>query len=97
MAQRPEVSGKAISSRHFEPMGTKTCQFLLEGDYNGILRPEEHYVAVRRDLSDVDEAARRFRDDGDRQEIADRAYEYALSEHTYAHRVESILDVALAG
>ncbi len=78
-------------------MGTKTCQFLLEGDYNGILRPEEHYVAVRRDLSDVDEAARRFRDDGYRQEIADRAYEYAMSEHTYAHRVESILDVALAG
>ena len=31
------ISGKAISSRHFEPIGTKTCQILIEGHYNGIL------------------------------------------------------------
>lgn len=94
-AERPRVSGKAISSRHFEPMGTKTCQILLEGDYNGILRPEEHYVSVRKDLSDVEDAVRRFRDDAYRQEIADRAYEYAMAEHTYAHRVDAILDAVL--
>ncbi len=94
-ADRPRVSGKAISSRHFEPMGTKTCQILLEGDYNGILRPEEHYVAMRKDLSDVEDAVRRFRDDAYRQEIADRAYEYAMAAHTYAHRVDAILDVVL--
>ena len=96
-AERPKVSGKAISSRHFEPLGTKTCQILLEGDYNGILRAEEHYIAVRKDLSDVEEAVRRFRDDGYRQSIADRAYEYAMSEHTYAHRVDAILDQVLGG
>ncbi len=94
-ADRPQVSGKAISSRHFEPMGTKTCQILLEGDYNGILRPEEHYVAVRKDLSNVEEAVRRFRDDAYRRRIADRAYEYAMTEHTYGHRVDQVLDAAL--
>ena len=27
----PVLNGKAISSRHFEPIGTKTCQILIEG------------------------------------------------------------------
>ena len=35
----PYVSGKSISSRHFEPIGTKTCQLLLGGHYDGILHP----------------------------------------------------------
>ncbi len=96
-ADRPRFSGKAISSRHFEPMGTRTCQILLEGDYNGILRPEEHYVAVRKDLSDVEDAVRRFRDDDYRLQIASRAYELAMAEHTYAHRVDAILDAVLGG
>ncbi len=38
------VSGKSVSSRHFEPIGTKTCQILLEGEYNGVLSPGEHYI-----------------------------------------------------
>ena len=46
-----EVSGKSVSSRHFEPIGTKTCQILVEGEYNGVLRPGEHYIPVNRDLS----------------------------------------------
>ncbi len=96
-AERPAISGKAISSRHFEPIGTKTCQILLEGDYNGILFPDEHYVAVRKDLSDVEEAVRRFRDHDYRRQIADRAWELAMAEHTYAHRVDAILDAVLGG
>jgi hypothetical protein len=85
------VSGKSVSSRHFEPMGTKTCQILLEGDYNGVLKPDEHYIPVRRDLSDVEEAFRKFRDDAYRIDIAEHAYEYAMSEHTYAHRVAALV------
>jgi hypothetical protein len=88
---RRGVSGKSVSSRHFEPIGTKTCQILLEGDYNGLLRPGEHYIPVRRDLSDVGEAIRQFRDAAYRAEIAERAYEHVMSEHTYAHRVAALV------
>jgi hypothetical protein len=87
------VSGKSVSSRHFEPMGTKTCQILLEGEYNGVLRPDEHYIPVRRDLSDVGEAVRKFRDAAYRTEIAERAHEHAMSEHTYDHRVAALVRV----
>jgi hypothetical protein len=87
----PGVSGKAISSRHFEPIGTLTCQLLLEGHYNGILTADEHYIALRRDLSNMDEALDRFRDTGYREAMTQRTREYVLAEHTYARRVRQLL------
>jgi hypothetical protein len=89
----PYVSGKTISSRHFEPIGTKTCQLLLEGHYNGILRPSEHYIPVKRDLSDIGEATRRFKDGAERTRIVERAYEYVMDQHTYEHRVRALVRI----
>lgn len=85
------ISGKAISSRHFEPIGTKTCQVLLEGHYNGILKADEHYIAIKRDLSNVTDAVSRFKDQPYRQKLVDRTYEYVLDQHTYRHRVDNLL------
>jgi spore maturation protein CgeB len=91
--QPREVSGKSVSSRHFEPIGAKTCQILLEGHYNGILKPDEHYIPVRRDLADVQEAIGKFRDEGFRQKIVENAYDYVMSGHTYDHRVRYLMSV----
>jgi hypothetical protein len=90
--QLPEhTDGKAISSRHFEPIGTKTCQILIEGDYNGILRADEHYVSVKKDLSNIDAAIDRFCDEKHRAGVVDRAYDHIMAHHTYARRVDSLL------
>jgi hypothetical protein len=89
--QPREVSGKSISSRHFEPIGTKTCQLLVDGEYNGILKPDVHYISIRRDLSNIDEAVRRFRDEAYRQAMVDETYEYVMAEHTYDQRVRTLL------
>jgi hypothetical protein len=88
------VSGKAISSRHFEPIGTKTCQILLEGHYNGILKPDEHYISIKKDYSNLAEAICRFRDEDYRRAMVERTYEYAVAEHTYRHRVQSLIAAA---
>ncbi|MBR1244189.1 glycosyltransferase [Bradyrhizobium sp. AUGA SZCCT0274] len=85
------VSGKSISSRHFEAIGTKTCQVLIEGDYNGILKAGEHYIPVKSDLSDIDEAIRALRDQSYCRAIADRAHDLAMSGHTYDRRVTDVL------
>ncbi len=87
-----EISGKSISSRHFEPIGAKTAQILLEGDYNGILRPNEHYIAVRKDLSNVGEAIDRFRDGPARRRMIEDTYDYVMAHHTYAHRVAGLVE-----
>jgi len=85
------VSGKTISSRHFEPIGTKTCQILVEGHYNGILLADEHYISIKKDLSNINDAIHRFKDDEYRKTIAGRSYEYVMDEHTYRQRVETLL------
>ncbi|MHB8693434.1 MAG: glycosyltransferase family protein [Solirubrobacteraceae bacterium] len=87
------VSGKCISSRHFEAAGTRTCQILLAGEYNGILEAGEHYISVERDLSNLDDAIALFEDPALRREVADRAHEHVLSSHTYARRVDALVSV----
>jgi hypothetical protein len=52
----------AISPRHLEAVVTKTAQVLVEGSYSGVLEPERHYISVRHDLSDIEEALERLRD-----------------------------------
>lgn len=85
------VSGKAISSRHFEPIGTKTCQVLLEGGYNGILNADEHYVAIKKDYSNLGDAVARFKDESYRHQMVERTYQYVMDQHTYRHRVDALL------
>lgn len=84
-------SGKAISSRHFEPIGAMACQLLLEGRYNGILTAGQHYIAIDRDLGNVDEAVRQFRDLGVRRQVASQAYAHVMGAHTYRHRVQHMV------
>jgi hypothetical protein len=88
----PFLNGKAISSRHFEPIGTRTCQLLVEGSYNGILEPDRHYISVRRDLSNIDDAIARFKDPAYRAQICERAYDHVQSGHTYAHRIRALVE-----
>jgi hypothetical protein len=85
------VSGKAISSRHFEPMGTKTVQILLKGSYNDILIPDVHYFAVDKDLGNFEEKMLEFKDPYRWAEISNCAYEYAMDCHTYAHRLRDFV------
>jgi hypothetical protein len=81
------VNGKAVSSRHFESIGTKTCQVLLEGYYNGILKPDVHYVCLKKDYSNIQDVIERIKDRGYVQKLVDSTYEYAAEGHTYSHRV----------
>ena len=63
-----------VTPRHFDAVITKTCQVLVEGHYSGVLRADEHYIPVRRDLSDVDEVLTKVQDVGYMEELAERAY-----------------------
>jgi len=64
----------AISPRHLEAVITKTAQVLVEGHYSGVLKPERHYIPVRRDFSNLDEALERLRDTVATEEMTERAY-----------------------
>lgn len=85
------VDGRAVSSRHFEPMGTKTAQVLVEGFYNGLLLPGKHYIAVNPDFSNLQDAVLQLKDKALCGQMAEYAYADAMENHTYARRVESLV------
>lgn len=64
----------AISPRHLEAVITKTAQLLIEGSYSGVLEPERHYIPLRRDFSNLDEALERLRDADAIEAMTERAY-----------------------
>jgi Glycosyl transferases group 1 len=91
------VSGKCISSRHFEAIGTETCQILFPGRYNDLLEPDRHYLRLEPDFSNIDEVLAKFRDESFRLRLVRGAREWALDAHTYAHRVRTLLDAVGSG
>jgi hypothetical protein len=87
-----ERSGKCASSRHFDAIGTETCQILFPGRYNDLLVADEHYLALAPDFSNIDDVLGRFRDESYRVQMVRRTREWALEQHTHRHRVRALLD-----
>jgi hypothetical protein len=89
----------AVSPRHLEAVVAGTAQLLIEGRYNGILKAEQHYLPLRRDLVDLDDALERLADIDQLQRIADRAYEEIYLEGAWTTRQfgRSLLDAVSGG
>jgi len=87
---RCPLYSKAISSRHFDAIGTKTCQIMLRGKYNDILNADEHYIALEHDFSNIDDVMQRFHNQSYRNAMVQRTYEYIMDQHTYYHRISII-------
>ena len=87
----------AIGPRHFEACMTKTCQILVEGEYNGILKPWLHYIPVKKDFSNVDEVLKIVKEDKLRHEIVEKAYKDIVEsgKYTYGAFVENAFTKAL--
>ena len=89
----------ALSPRHLEAVATRTCQVLIEGEYDGVLEPERHYIPLRRDLSNLDEVLERMRRDEDRERIVETAYRDVVASGTWSYPrfVERLEDVTVGG
>jgi hypothetical protein len=88
-----ELALFAISPRHLEACATRTAQILVEGEYNGVLRPGEHYVELRRDLSNLDTVLDAVAGDGEEAgQMAARAHAdvVAPGRYTYRRLVEDV-------
>ncbi len=83
----------AITPRHLEACATRTCQVLIEGEYNGILVADEHYIELKRDFSNIAQVMDRIVKDEDRDRITGKAYQdiVASGRYSYERLVEFIL------
>src|SRR6185437_1508029 len=75
----------AISPRLFEAAQMKSAQLLVEGQYDGILEADRHYVPLREDLSNLDEALERIADPAETEAFAERAWEDLILSGDYSY------------
>jgi len=88
----PSTTLRIISGRQVEAAACKTVQILMEGDYNGYLKPGIHYIPLRRDYSNVDDVVRMLRDDALCASLTEAAYQVARQELTYAKLTAKFAD-----
>lgn len=55
MPYENNLAYRTISPRLFECAAFRVCMILYEGDYQGILQPNIHYISLKRDFSNIDE------------------------------------------
>ncbi len=91
------ISLYAASPRHFECCITRTCQILVEGEYNGILKENKHYIPIKKDFSNIDEVIEKIKDIDYCQQIANNAYEDIIEsgKYTYSQLVKKITKHAI--
>lgn len=84
----------ALSPRHFEAAVSKTCQVLLEGDYNGIFKANIHYIPISKDWSNLDEVVAKIKDHAYCEKIAEQAYMDIVASglYTYPRFVTFVFD-----
>lgn len=90
---RPPFYGKCISSRHFDAIGTGTVQVLLAGRYNNILSPDEDYIELKEDYSNLREVISSTEDVSLREEITTHVREKVLESHCHRNRVQEMLAI----
>jgi len=82
---RDEVSAHAVdfdmgqvSARIFEAAASRTALALVRGSYSGVIEPDEHYVPIEPDYSNVDQVIDRILDLDAMQAMADRTYTHVV-------------------
>lgn len=78
---------RLLGPRHFEAAMTRTCQILIEGDYQGVFQAGRHYIALRPDFSNLDEVLQSVQADQQRQEITSAVYRDVIESGNYSYKV----------
>ena len=88
-----KINLKALSPKHLEACITKTCQVLVEGNYNNILKAWVHYIPLKKDYSNLKKVIKLVSDDKIIKKITDKAYKDVVQSgnYTYEKFVEFVL------
>lgn len=75
-----------ISPRVFEAAALHTPMVLLAGRYSGLIQPDEHYVELRKDFSNVEDVLRQVEDIPALEAMAERTYRHLIGSGAYSYR-----------
>jgi hypothetical protein len=81
-----EVEMNQISPRIFEAIASRTGLILFEGTYSGIVRPDVHYISLKKDFSNIGEVLQRVGDDRGLEAMTARAHRDVIQSGRYRYR-----------
>src|SRR5262249_28658574 len=74
-----------VSPRIFEAVALRTGLILFEGTYSGVVKPDKHFVPLKKDFSNVGDVLRRVQDDRELEAMTDRAYRHVIESGAYTY------------
>lgn len=75
-----------ISPKIFEAIRLRTALVLFEGEYSGVVRPDEHFIPLKKDYSNVDSVFARLEDISFLEQMTSRAYRDVIGSGRYSLR-----------
>jgi hypothetical protein len=91
------VQMNQVSPRIFEAIALRTALVLFEGEYSGVIAAEQHYIPLKKDLSNIDDVFDRLADDTYLEALTTRAWEDIVESGRYSYRsfvskVDGVID-----
>lgn len=74
-----------ISPKIFEAISLRTALVLFEGSYSGVVKPDVHFIPLKKDFSNVDEVLVKLRDYTYLEELTERAYKDIIESEKYSY------------
>ncbi len=81
-----QISMGQISPRVFECALMRTPMVLFRGRYSDAIAPDEHYIALEKDFSNVDDILQRLEDLPSLEAMAQRAYDHLVASEKFSYR-----------
>jgi hypothetical protein len=75
-----------ISPRIFEAAAIRTALVLFSGKYLGLISPDEHYIELKKDFSNLDAVLERLTDVEALERMAERAYDRLVGSGEFSYR-----------
>ena len=75
-----------ISPKVFEAIACRTALILFEGNYSGVLKPNKHFLPLKKDFSNVEEVLARLEDNAFLEAMTERAYADIIGSGRYSYR-----------
>jgi hypothetical protein len=75
-----------ISPRVFEAASLGTALVMFPGDYSGIVSAGDHYIALEKDFSNMDEVVAKLKDDDFMVALTERAHDHLVKSGRWSYR-----------
>lgn len=80
-----KVQMNQISPKVFEAIRLRTALVLFEGEYSGVVKPDRHFIPLRKDFSNFDDVVAKLQDNDYLRELTERAYREVIESGQYSY------------